>query len=105
MNAYRAFSTGHGRTRLAYLSASVSDEVEVRVNVISRIALFTSMMQVAVSSMSIVKITPKIAIENFERPFRFLDSDAWSVMRVLSMSCDALQENPAADHNKNEING
>ena len=61
MNAYSAFSTGQGRLLVSeYRSVSVNDEVDVSVRLISVMALWTSMMHMAVSSRNIMRTIIKI---------------------------------------------
>lgn len=62
----------------SYLSESESDEFEVSVSVISRIALFTSMMDVAVSSKNMSRIMTNIHIDARERRFGLLCSQSVS---------------------------
>ena len=56
----------------SYLSESESEEFEVRVRVISRMALFTSMIDVAVSSRNMSTIMTNIHIDARERRFGLL---------------------------------
>ena len=67
-NAYSALCTGHGRLLVSsYLSENEREELEVSVRVISRMALFTSMIAVAVSSRNMSTTMTKIHIDARER--------------------------------------
>ena len=60
MKAYSAPCTGQGKLFVkAYLSASDAEESDVKVRVISRMALFTSMIEVAVSRRNMRRIMMK----------------------------------------------
>ena len=64
IKAYKAFSTAYGRLYVrAYRSSRERDEVEVSVSVISRMALFTSMIQIDVSIKNMTRTTIKVTVD------------------------------------------
>ena len=64
IKAYKAFSTAYGRLSIkAYRSSRERGEVEVSVSVISRMALFTSMIQIDVSIKNMARTTRKVTVD------------------------------------------
>ena len=83
MNAYRTASMLPGGTRPLYLSVKDSVELDMIVPVISRMALFTSRIQRAVSSNSMVKMMLNRMMDLQLRAPRLL-------LRVSLVGCDPM---------------